>query len=142
VVSLPRDWLVRFAETHKTEPLRIGKRLVITNVGATLASRDCQSGSDSRRRGRSHIVIPAGAAFGTGQHPTTAMSLRLLERLTRFWGAQAASLRSSAACRRTLFKEGSSRTQQAGSLRSPEPERTLLDLGTGTGILALAAARF
>jgi len=31
---------------------------------------------------------------------------------------------------------------QAGSLHSPEPERTLLDLGTGSGILALAAARF
>ena len=89
------------------------------------------------------MLIPAGRAFGTGEHATTAMSLRLLERCTRFWGAQAASLHSSAACRRTLFKEGCGcRTQQAGSLRSPEPERTLLDLGTGSGILALAAARF
>ena len=71
-------------------------------------SRDCQSGSDSRRRGRSHIVIPAGAAFGTGQHPTTAMSLRLLERLTRRW----------------------------------KPGWSMLDLGTGSGIFALASRCF
>jgi ribosomal protein L11 methyltransferase len=54
------------------------------------------------------LVIPAGTAFGTGEHATTAMSLRLLERCTRGRGAQWA----------------------------------LLDLGTGSGILALAAARF
>jgi ribosomal protein L11 methyltransferase len=54
------------------------------------------------------LVIPASAAFGTGEHATTAMSLRLLERLTRKW------------------KQGWS----------------LADLGTGSGILALAAKRF
>jgi len=54
------------------------------------------------------LVVPASAAFGTGEHATTAMSLRLLERLTRKW------------------KDGWS----------------LADLGTGSGILALAAKRF
>jgi ribosomal protein L11 methylase PrmA len=54
------------------------------------------------------LVIPASAAFGTGEHATTAMSLRLLERLTREW----------------------------------KNSWSLADLGTGSGILALAAERF
>ncbi len=62
----------------------------------------------SRRKGRSHILIPASIAFGTGEHATTAMSLRFLERLTR------------------KSKKGWS----------------LADLGTGSGILAVAAKRF
>ena len=39
----------------------------------------------SQPKCRSHILIPASAAFGTGEHATTAMSLRFLERLTRKW---------------------------------------------------------
>src|SRR2546423_2741402 len=109
IEKLPRDWLKEFSRSQKLEPIKIGNRLTIY--------RSVTSKNRSRNKNRS-LLIPAGAAFGTGEHPTTAMSLRLLERCTRFWGAQAASL------------------------RSPEPERTLLDLGTGTGILALAAARF
>lgn len=75
------------------KPLSIGSRLVIV-----------------RERGGTRpneLIIPAGNAFGTGEHATTAMSLRLLERCTR------------------KLKRFS-----------------LLDLGTGSGILALAAARF
>jgi ribosomal protein L11 methyltransferase len=68
------------------------------------------------------LVIPAGAAFGTGEHMTTAMSLRMLESLTR---------------KRLV------RGAQCGTRgRVPDKEFSLLDLGTGSGILALAAARF
>jgi ribosomal protein L11 methyltransferase len=98
----PRHWLERFADLHKSKPLKIGTRLWISNVRRTPASRV------SGHKGRSHILIPASAAFGTGEHATTAMSLRFLERLTRKW------------------KHGWS----------------LADLGTGSGILALAAIRF
>ncbi len=109
IEKLPRDWLKEFSPSQKSEPIKIGNRLTIY--------RSVTSENRSRNKNRS-LLIPAGAAFGTGEHATTAMSLRLLERCTRFWGAQ------------------------AGSLHSPEKEWTLLDLGTGSGILALAAARF
>jgi ribosomal protein L11 methyltransferase len=130
----PRDWLKRFADPSK--PLKIGKRLLIS---ASLSSRAKQGARKLGRslqlsyltnhaaRGplssarlsmtvttRSHaprvrsLVIPASAAFGTGEHATTAMSLRLLEQLTRKWKAS----------------------------------WSLADLGTGSGILALAAKRF
>ena len=98
IEKLSRNWLERFARKQKSKPQRIGKRLLITNVRGT-----------SRRQGCPDIVVvPAGAAFGTGQHVTTAMALRLLEQVTRSW--------------------------QAGW--------SLADLGTGTGILALAAKCF
>jgi ribosomal protein L11 methyltransferase len=109
IEELPRDWLKKFSRSQKLEPIKIGNRLTIY--------RSVTSKKRSRNKNRS-LVIPAGAAFGTGEHATTAMALRLLERCTRFWGAQ------------------------AGSLRPPEKEWTLLDLGTGSGILALAAKRF
>lgn len=81
IEKLRRDWLKRSLR-RKTKPIKIGSR---------------------------KLIIPAGAAFGTGEHATTAMSLRLLERLFRDLGAQA-----------------------------PPPD-LVVDLGTGSGILALAA---
>jgi ribosomal protein L11 methyltransferase len=93
----PRDWLKRFADLHKSKPLKIGKRLLI---GRAPKKGEVDGFPYS-------LIIPAGAAFGTGEHSTTAMSLRLLERLTRKW----------------------------------EKGWSLADLGTGSGILALAAKR-
>jgi len=73
VEKLPRDWLKRFARKEKPKPLRIGKRLLVVR-------------SPTRREAVSFpysLIVPAGAAFGTGEHATTAMSLRLLEEVTR-----------------------------------------------------------
>ena len=99
--ALPRNWLERFTRSD-SKPIKIGKRLIISNVGETLVSRL------SRHKGRRHIIIPASLAFGTGEHATTAMSLRFLEQLTR----------------------------------CSHPGWSLVDLGTGSGILALAAKCF
>ena len=101
IEALPRNWLERFARGD-AKPIKIGKRLMVSSVGGTLVSRL------SRHKGRSHIIIPASLAFGTGEHATTAMSLRFLEQLTRCWN----------------------------------PGWSLVDLGTGSGILALAAKCF
>src|SRR6266550_802921 len=65
----PRDWLKRFADLHKSKPLKIGKRLLI---GPAPKKGEADGFPYS-------LIIPAGAAFGTGEHSTTAMSLRLLE---------------------------------------------------------------
>jgi ribosomal protein L11 methyltransferase len=98
IEALPRNWLERFARAD-SKAIKIGKRLIISSVGGTLVSRL------PRHKGRPHIIIPASLAFGTGEHVTTAMSLRFLEQLTRCWN----------------------------------PGWSLTDLGTGSGILALAA---
>jgi ribosomal protein L11 methyltransferase len=101
IEALPRNWLERFMRGD-SKPIKIGKRLIISSVRGTLVSRL------SRHKGRRHIIIPASLAFGTGEHATTAMSLRFLEELTRCWN----------------------------------PDWSLVDLGTGSGILALAAKCF
>lgn len=100
--KLPRNWLKRFACLHRSKPLKVGKRLVIAG------EIDFQTPKAFVLKKRRLLVIPASAAFGTGEHATTAMSLRLLERLTREW----------------------------------KNRWSLADLGTGSGILALAAKRF
>jgi len=121
-VALERKFGGTFERTPRklpspsSKPLKIGARLVITNVGgASVPRREKASDARSRLRGPSHIsnrprrlVIPAAGAFGTGEHPTTAMCLRMLERISRKWQA----------------------------------DWTMLDAGTGSGILALTASLF
>jgi ribosomal protein L11 methyltransferase len=96
VLKLPNDWLKRFSR-QQTKPIKIGKRLIVLR-----SQRDREASSFPY-----NLIIPTGAAFGTGEHATTAMALRMLEKLTRRW------------------KAGWS----------------IVDLGTGSGILALAAKR-
>src|SRR6266550_5137025 len=102
VEKLPHDWLQRFARLHQSKPIKVGKRLVIAG------KIDFQTSKAFGLKKPRLLVIPASAAFGTGGHTTTAMSLRLLEQLTRDW----------------------------------KNRWSLADLGTGSGILALAARRF
>jgi ribosomal protein L11 methyltransferase len=91
IESLRSNWLRRLTKQAATKPLRIGSRLLVSRT----------------RGGPNTIVIPAEAAFGTGDHATTAMCLRMLERVTR----------------------------------GRAPGWSLLDAGTGSGILAIAASR-
>lgn len=73
VEKLHADWLKHFAKQARSKPLRIGSRLVV------------QRSPDQKRPDRPvrTIIIPAETAFGTGDHATTAMCLRLLEQITR-----------------------------------------------------------
>jgi ribosomal protein L11 methyltransferase len=98
VERLRRDWLADFAKRSRAKPLRVGSRLLI------LRTRETKAPANRARA----LVIPAEAAFGTGDHATTAMCLRLLERVTR---------------------------------RLP-PGWTMLDAGTGSGVLALTGRCF
>jgi len=134
-VKLPRNWLQRFEQQERPKPLKIGKQLVVTRSGTF---RGAAAIGKSR-----FLVIPAGAAFGTGEHGTTAMSLRLLARALRIRGAHAPRMQAIAPSRPQTFLGRRSRRGAAistrGRLRSPE---FLVDVGTGSGILALAASRF
>lgn len=73
VEGLETGWQARFFSAAKTKPLRIGKRLIVASDAEDLP-RDPAART---------LIIPASAAFGTGEHATTAMSLRILERATR-----------------------------------------------------------
>jgi len=93
----PRDWSKTAQSNQAHAPIRIGRRLEIVR----------QRGHSITTSSITQLVVPAAGAFGTGEHATTAMSLRLLEEIARDF----------------------------------PPGWRLLDAGTGTGIIALAARR-
>jgi ribosomal protein L11 methyltransferase len=72
---ISRSWLEGTLRTKERPALRIGKRLVVI--------REAKPGRKLNDIPPKVLVIPAGAAFGTGDHTTTAMCLRLLEEVSR-----------------------------------------------------------
>jgi ribosomal protein L11 methyltransferase len=94
IEKLRTDWLEQLGKRNRAKPLRIGSRLIVSRTRAP------------KVKATRTIVIPAEAAFGTGEHATTAMCLRILERITR----------------------------------RGDPGWSILDAGTGSGILAIAAS--
>lgn len=61
------DWVERWQRTLR--PMRVGRRFLVVPEGVRTPPL----------RGRLPIHVRFGQAFGTGEHPTTRMSLRLLE---------------------------------------------------------------
>jgi ribosomal protein L11 methyltransferase len=95
IQKLRNDWLEQLTKRNRAKPLRIGSRLIVSPTRAPAT-------------GTRTIVIPAEAAFGTGEHATTALCLRMLERITR----------------------------------KRDVAWSMLDAGTGSGILAIAGSCF
>ena len=87
-----RDWVTAWQQSLR--PMKIGRRFLVVPEGCRVPARG----------DRILIRVRFGQAFGTGEHPTTRLSLRLLE----------------------------------SSLR---PGCRVIDLGTGSGILAIACRR-
>lgn len=72
---IPQNWRQRQCTPDSSKAIRIGRRLAIGSGRAR----------DDVGKAVPWLVIPAEAAFGTGEHVTTAMTLRFLEERTRHW---------------------------------------------------------
>ena len=95
-INLKRVESEEWTETWKSsfEPQRIGERLLIAPTWSDIVPDETDI----------LIRLDPGMAFGTGYHPTTRLSLELLE-------------------------------------QTIEPDQHVADIGTGSGILAIAAVR-
>ena len=87
-----KDWTEAWKSSFA--PQRIGKRLLIAPTWSDIAPDETEI----------LIRLDPGMAFGTGYHPTTRLSLELLE-------------------------------------QTIEPDQNVADIGTGSGILAIAAVK-
>ncbi len=113
-VKLPRE---NWADSWKRHfpALEIGKELL---VKPSWIKRKLKPGQKL-------VVLDPGLSFGTGQHPTTGFCLREIARERRRLAGEFLRIRRS--------------NSPAGRRRSQG--RSFLDMGTGSGILAIAAVK-
>jgi len=110
------DWAESWKRHFK--PIEISKALLVK-----------PSWSKRRpKRNQAVVILDPGLSFGTGQHPTTGFCLRQL--VEHRFGFRASGFE--------LKQRRSARHSQPSTLNS---QRSFLDIGTGSGILAIAAAR-
>ncbi|MSU59933.1 MAG: 50S ribosomal protein L11 methyltransferase [Pedosphaera sp.] len=90
------------------------------------------------KRGQAVVVLDPGLSFGTGQHPTTSFCLRELVRrrpLSERWPSR------PAARSRKPSRRNHSQAPALPRAATGDRSRSFLDIGTGSGILAIAAVK-
>jgi len=127
VQEIPReDWAESWKRHFK--PIEIGPALLIK-----------PSWSKRRpRAGQAVVVLDPGLSFGTGQHPTTEFCLRELVARHGEWERGRSP---SAARERKRSTRSSRRLTATEPAATGDRSRSFLDIGTGSGILAIAAAK-
>lgn len=83
------------------------------------------------------VELDPGMAFGTGQHPTTRMCLELLEEAMEQFRVHGSAFTDHGG-----KLAGRSLKSMNYELRTMNRHPAVLDLGTGSGLLAIAASRF
>jgi ribosomal protein L11 methyltransferase len=118
--ELPDDWSERWKQFHRP--------LVLDGAGGTGSPRLAVRPPWEAPIGAAvELVVDPGQAFGTGAHATTRLCLELLLELAD--GAVAGGAAAPGA------------TAATGPAPAPPPRGPLLDLGCGSGVLAIAAAK-
>jgi len=90
------------------------------------------------RRGQAVVILDPGLSFGTGHHATTGFCLKQLVEVKRGAGLRL-RLRVGVGVRRAA--RTSARAPTPTLTPNLNPPLSLLDIGTGSGILAIAAAK-
>ncbi len=132
IQKLPRK---NWAESWKRHfrPITIGARLLVKPSWIRRQPK----------RGQAVIVLDPGLSFGTGQHPTTEFCLRQLVR-GRGLALRCPRPRPAGGTKLALALDTGRplpRRYSAGSPPRGNPTLSCLDIGTGSGILAIAAAK-
>ena len=105
-----QNWMEAWKQHY--QPIPIGQRLIIVPVWL-----------DSPEPERIPIKIDPGMAFGTGTHPTTQLSLELIEKVFDNWKLEIGN--------RDLYER----------IPNTDSRITMIDIGCGSGILSIAALK-